>query len=245
MSAWFGVQRAVHKSKPALDDDAAARLARWQALPEVALQTPLAESRFAVVDIETSGLDIKRDHVLAVAALVVVRGTIKLDQSFYAVLKQPRPSPAENILIHRIGGEEQVAGVEAIDGLLGFLEFVGKTPLVAFHAPFDAIMLARACRQTLGITITQPWLDLAWLAPALMLDGDAKGRTQWGLDAWLDRIGVHISRRHHALADAMGTAQLLMALLARAAHARLDSPQALMKHADGQRWLHQRGLPTH
>ena len=52
----------------------------------------------------------------------------------------------------------RLAADERRAGLLAFLNFVGKDPLVAFHADFDRVMIDRALAMTLGVDLEQPWL---------------------------------------------------------------------------------------
>lgn len=234
MSAWF---RAPAAPSAPLSTALEEGVSQWRALAQTPSATRLSTARFAVVDIETTGLDTRRDQVLALGAVMVERGAIAISDSFYRVVKQAAPSSSDNILIHRIGGEAQVAGVDAALALTEFLRFVGKTPLVAFHAPFDAAMLSRACESHLRFKFAEPWLDLATLAPALMQDLRVAHGRDAGLDRWLAALGLRVARRHHALSDALATAQLLQAVLARCPRENVHDLAALRKLAGGQRWL--------
>jgi DNA polymerase-3 subunit epsilon len=103
--------------------------------------------------------------------------------------------------------------VEPAEALLAFLEFLGKSPLVAFHVAFDETMIRRALRRHLGLSFRHAWLDLAYAMPALYPQLAYSHRM---LDDWIGRFGIRIEARHHALADALATAQLLQVALARA-----------------------------
>ena len=61
-----------------------------------------------------------------------------------------------------------------------------------------------------------PWLDVAWLAPAL---NPRVGLDRAGLDPWLERFGLRPHARHRALADALVTGELFLVLLAQASAA--------------------------
>ena len=122
-------------------------------------------------------------------------------------------SERDNILIHGIGPQAQAAGRPPEESLMGFLEFIGKHPLAAFHAGFDQAMLDRDLRETLGVRLPNPWLDLALLAPALVPEARLP---QAALDDWLGYFGLRASARHRAADDAFVTAELFLVLLARA-----------------------------
>jgi DNA polymerase III subunit epsilon len=212
----------------------AARLARWRALPEPDLRSPAAEARFVVADVEATGLDVDRDRLIAIGAVTVEAARIDLGRSFYAVLRQSVASSRENILVHGIGGTAQREGEDPADGLLAFLEFAGKAPLVGFHAGFDAALIRRAMRVSLGEPFARPWIDLAQLAPELV-PGEAHARRH--LDAWLERFGIEAFSRHDAAADALATAQLFLVLLAHAAERGVATADAMLWDPAAARWL--------
>lgn len=228
MRAWLGW--LLRGSLTAIQRE---RLAAWSALPEPDPEAPANATRFVVADVEATGLSIHLDRMIAIGAVAVEGSGVDFAHSFYAVLRQPQPSDDENILVHRISGSEQTGGMEPQEALLGFLEFAGKAPLVGYHAPFDDAMMARAMRRFLGLRFRRPWTDLAWLAPAVM--PRVRDRDQ-SLDHWLRHFGIVVGQRHHALADALATAQLLLALLPNAGLQGLESAAALREAAAGLRW---------
>ena len=116
--------------------------------------------------------------------------------------------------------------------MLDLLEFIGASPVLAFHAPFDQRMLARALKQSLGYRLQQHFLDVAELAP--MLNPDTVLR-EAGLDDWVARFDLHIEERHHASADAQVTAELALILLSQARRQQLDSPLQLEQRLRGWR----------
>lgn len=217
----------------ALSAEQRERLAAWRALPEPDLRGAPGDARLVVVDVEATGLDLRNDRLIAIGAIVIERLRIDLGQSFYAVLRQPEESSVENILVHGIGGTAQRGGVLPADGLLDFLAFAGKSPLVAYHAGFDDGMIRRALDAHLGLPFKPAWIDLAQVAPAA-LPGEARGRK--ALDDWLALYGIPVFNRHDAVADALATAQLFLALHAPALQAGMRTVERLRWHPDAGRW---------
>jgi DNA polymerase-3 subunit epsilon len=218
---------------PALDGALAAALAAHRELPRPDRGAALAAQRVVVVDVEASGLDPLRDRLISIGAVAVRDGRVRLDECFETVLRQERPSADENILVHRIGGSAQVGGREPAAGLLDFLDFSGKDPLVAYHADFDRLLIERAARAALRYRPDNAWLDLAVLAPALFSER-AGARP---LDDWLDRFGIEHHARHNALADAVATAHLLLVIAARARRQGIADWGQLLDVQKGWRWL--------
>ncbi|HAF43383.1 MAG TPA: DNA polymerase III subunit epsilon [Gallionellaceae bacterium] len=221
--------------KPRLTAVQAERLAAWLALPEVGMKGRFERSRCVVVDVETTGLNLMTDTLISIGAVAVVDGKIALGDSFYVVMQQRESSRKENILVHGITGTAQREGVEPVEALLAFLEYVGNSPLVAFHVTFDETMIRRAVRQYLGHALKHPWLDLAYVMPALYPPLAFSHRV---LDSWIGLFKIRIETRHHALADALATAQLLQVAQAKARQKKdITDLSGLRDLEREQRWV--------
>lgn len=227
LARWLG-------TVPPLDTQQRQRLDAWKRLPRTAVGAKLAATRQVVVDVETTGLDLAKDRLISIGAVAVVDSNIRLGDSFYAVLQQRSASDRGNILLHGIGTTAQLEGQPPVDALLSFLDFLGKDALVAFHAAFDESMIRRAMRAFLGLDFRHPWLDLAYVMPALNPPLASACRS---LDDWIGRYGIRISERHNAQADALATAQLFQVACKQAALQDVATWQGLHRLEKAQRWL--------
>jgi DNA polymerase-3 subunit epsilon len=217
-----------------LDANAATRLARWRDIKHAALTDSYESGRYVVVDVESTGLDLNKDRLIAIGAVVVEGGKVSLRESFEIVLRQDRVSTKDNILIHGIGGEAQSEGVDPVQGLLDFLEFLGKAPLVAYHVTFDQTMIRRALKEYLGLDFKHPWLDLAYIMPGLLPEYARRYRA---LDDWSGHFNINNYARHSALADALATAQLMLVALPLARAKNSISYKNLQDLEQAQRWV--------
>ncbi|MBL0144084.1 MAG: 3'-5' exonuclease [Betaproteobacteria bacterium] len=222
------------RARPELAAQVAERVERWRRMAEYARGRPPASGRWVVVDVESSGLDAINDSLIAVGALGLVDGQIDLSDSFEVILRQAAPSTVDNIEIHGIGGTEQTQGEDPCEALSAFLEFVGKDPLVAFHAPFDATMLRRAIDRHLGVAFKRPWLDLADIAPLVWPQHASRVS---GLDQWLETFSIPTAFRHRAIADCLVTAQLMLMVLPGAAGIGASTAGQLVSLSGADRWL--------
>ena len=111
--------------------------------------------------------------------------------------------------------------------------FISGAPLVAYHADFDRQFLARAMRNTPGAHQRWEWIDVAWLAPALL----DQLIVQRSLDDWCAAYGISHVARHNAVSDAFATAELLLILLARASGKGIRNVGELRDCADDARRL--------
>ncbi len=197
-------------------------------------------TRWVVLDVESSGLDPQHDRLLAIAALGVqtagARPRLVVADSFEVVLQQPAdngPPDRDNILVHGIGVQAQREGRPPAQALQAFVDFVGRSPLVAFHAGFDRVLIRRALHDVLRLGIGNPWLDLADLAPVLCprVAGAA-------LEDWLAHFDISVAVRHQAMSDTWATAELLQRLWPLAQRQGLGGDfRALARAAAARRWV--------
>lgn len=186
----------------------------------------LNQQRIVVLDVETSGLNTKRDLLLSIGAVAIEHGAINFAQQFECTLQRDGLKLNPSVLIHGLAPSEIAAGVAPADGLLAFMAFLGSSPLLAFHATFDQRMLSRALKQSLGYTLQHSFIDAAELAPMLCPNA---GLGHAGLDDWVKHFGLHVQQRHNASADALVTAELALILLSKARQQQLDSLDALQQ----------------
>ena len=213
---------------------------REQLLPAAAAsELPLHQQRWVVLDLETSGLNTNRDLVLSIGAIVIEDGAIDFGQQFECTLQRDAQPTNDSVLIHGLGPSAIAAGVAPVDGLLACMEFIGASPVLAFHAPFDQRMLSRALNDSLGYKLQHLFIDLADVAPLLYPDA---GIRKGGLDDWVRYCGLHVQERHNASADALVTAELALILFSQArrqGYAQL--PALLSAVARHKRRQHQAG----
>ena len=213
------------RKKPALSLEQQERLLRLP-LSAGLSDTSLRKQRWVVVDLETSGLNLNRDQVLSIGAMVIEDGAIDLGQAFERTLLRVNNPLNPSVLLHGLGPSAIAAGCDPADALLDFMTFVGDSPLLAFHAPFDQHMLGRALKDSLGYRLQHPFMDVAALAPMLCPQVNVR---EAGLDYWINHFNLQVDDLHNASADALATAELALILFSRARAQHIDSPQALQQ----------------
>lgn len=217
------MKRLFAWGKPRTDEVLHARL---QALPAAAelSQQPLSQQQWVVLDVESTGLNLQRDLLLSIGAVAIEGNSIGLADGFTCTLNRDQQHLGDSVLLHGISPSELAAGLTPAEALLAFMEYLGDRPLLAFHAPFDQQMLARALKEEFNYKLRHPFLDLADLAPMLCPQA---GLSKGGLDDWMSFFGLANLQRHNAYADALATAELALILFSRARRQGLDSAYAL------------------
>ena len=230
LQGWLEARR-TRRSLPA---DVRARLeaVRRQFTDRPGLGEPLALARFVALDIETTGPDMHADRIISIGAVAVTARAVRHDDAFEVLLRQDRSSEVGNILVHQIGGQQQLAGDEPVEALVRCLEFIGDSRVIAFRAEFDATVFRREVRRQLGLRAWPRFMDLAALLPALF-----PGTENDTLDDWTRHFGLPPIGRHHAIADAYANAQLLLLALEAAPRYGVETASELRDMERAQRWL--------
>ncbi|MBK5537593.1 3'-5' exonuclease [Pseudomonas sp. TH05] len=199
----------------------------------------LRQQRWVVLDLETSGLNLNRDQVLSIGAVVIEDGAIDFSQQFERTLLRVDHKLSPSVLIHGLGPSAIAAGCDPAQALLDFMEFVGDSPVLAFHAPFDQHMLGRALKDSLGYRLQHSFMDIADLAPLLCPQANIR---EAGLDDWIDWFKLQVGERHHAAADALATAELALILFSRARQQQIHSPLNLQQRLN--QWKRRQQAPS-
>jgi len=195
------------------------------------------ETRWVMLDVETSGLDPSRDRLLAIAAIAVrvdwaaQEMSVDLGDSFEVVLRQQEVSAHENILLHGIGAQSQRDGVEVPLALAAFRAYARNAPLLAFHAAFDQALMQRYMRADAGGALPNPWLDVEHLCA--VTHEQVKARS---LDEWMAHFGIRCAVRHQAAADTLAECELLLRIWPRIAR-QCRCWSDVRKLAGRRRWL--------
>lgn len=193
--------------------------------------------RWLVLDVETTGLDPTRAHLLAIAAVAlrVDWGTRRIalcpGDSLAVTVRPDQVSDKANILVHGIGVGHQRQGMEPAAALKAFLDWAGDGRLVAYHASFDRTLLDRCAARHLGRPLDREWLDIAHLCT--VTHPEVKARA---LDDWLEHFGIECLARHEATADVMAESELLQRIWPRVAR-ECDSWAATRRFASRHTWL--------
>lgn len=173
----------------------------------------MALPNFAVVDLETSGLSIRRHRILQLGVVTVdARGTVLDEWSTLVKLRWPlqRVGPTRVHGITRSALKDAPALDDALDELGRRLS---GSIFTAHNASFDGGFLARAAKRRPDDDPLRRGMAprLCTLRMSRRLDPD---RTQsHRLGDLCERYGVALDRPHDALADATATAAVLPHLL--------------------------------
>jgi DNA polymerase-3 subunit epsilon len=177
---------------------------------EAALDRPLDELRFAVVDLETSGLSPRRHQILQVAVVVVdVDGHVIERWSSYVRPRHGVWSRVGPRHIHGITRRRLIGAPRLTPVLRTMSALLDGTVFTAHNSAFDAAFVAAAAARA-GVEMVLP-PQVCTLQLSRRLDPGRSLSHRLG-DACA-RHGIPVTNPHDALADAQATAALLPHLI--------------------------------
>lgn len=179
-------------------------------------RTPWREVRFAALDLETTGLDPKRDAIVSFGVVPVDGGRVRLDRSDYREVRPEAEAASPAVAIH---------GLRPVD--------LAEAPTFEYVSDHLRSALWRRV-----VVAWSSWVEAAFLSGSLggraaswerhivdvrrlvvLLDAlEGRGRDAGSgasLGQTADRFGVPLERSHHALWDAFITAQLFVVVASR------------------------------
>jgi DNA polymerase-3 subunit epsilon len=178
--------------------------------------TPFAELEFLVVDVETTGLDPRRDHVLEVGWVPVARGEVVLDGVRGTAVRLPAGvDVGESAVLHGLTDDDLAAAPELADVERELRAALQGRVLAAHHARIELGFLGRALRDGPAGAAALFVVDTMTLQRRLIVGGDGEPPPgSLRLDAARRRFGLPRYAAHRAATDAVATAELLLAQVA-------------------------------
>jgi len=197
--------------------------ARFAGAGHAAADTPWRDASWCALDLELTGLNPRQDHIIAVGMVPIERGRVLLGQSVYTLVKSSRRSQPAAVLAHRLRVAD-LAQAPALDEVMDLVitTLTGRVPVFHFAPVEQAFLLPqlRRRRLRLGHAADTETLGRLWL--------ERRDRTPQPGGLSLGRLSRHLGQRaevaHHALGDAVSTAQAFIAL---ATHLDNEAPQTV------------------
>lgn len=173
------------------------------------------EQTYLAVDLETTGLDPKRDRIIEIGAIRVVDGAET--EKFHTMVNPRRDLDARIIELTGISGE-MVDNAPDIGNVIGdFVDFCGDLPLLGHHVIFDYSFLKQAAVNR-KVDFERRGLDTLRLCRRFMPEGERRN-----LASACAFYGVCRESAHRALGDALDAHRLYQALIYR--HGK-EAPEA-------------------
>lgn len=168
---------------------------------------------FVVIDLETTGLDPRHDHIVSYGAVPVRDGRVRTSESVYGLVNVPHDVPGTSVKFHGIRTQDLEGAPPLQDCVATLDELIGDHPVVAHCAWVERSFLRKAFRHYY-LPFTSSIVDTAVLAQRV-LDVELERGQSISLEYATTALGLPVHSPHHALGDAVTTASLFIALASR------------------------------
>ena len=171
------------------------------------------EIEMVAIDLETTGLDPKKDAILSIGLVHIDGWGIKLGTAWHRIVNIETVIPGESAIIHHITNDAAAAGTPLEDLLPEVLQRLAGKPIVVHYSPIEQKFLDAACRKLYGAPFVVPIIDTLEIAQRvferrnhLIQPGDLR------LFNLRPRYNLPQYKAHNALSDALATAELFLAI---------------------------------
>jgi DNA polymerase-3 subunit epsilon len=169
---------------------------------------------YLALDFETTGLDPKVDEVISIGAIPIVDGRVDLTRLTYAEAVHSRPANRSGVAIHGLRPVDLAEGQGRETLRARLVDSLDNRQPIAWAAWVEAAFLA----SLLGGG-ERKWrsriIDVIDLVAELDRADGVEGSADETLVACCARFGIPHARAHHALGDALMTAQLFLVVTRR------------------------------
>ncbi|WP_428603785.1 3'-5' exonuclease [Sedimenticola sp.] len=199
-----GFRRTLSKGALLSDPDMLALHQRLLSInPKQLVTKPLEETRFVVIDTETTGLQAYAGDEICSIALIEMQGLELTGREFNTLVFPGRKIPAESTRIHHLTDEDVKDAPLIEEVMLEIADFIGESVLVGHHIGFDIRFLNKILQRELLCHLKHPWLD------TMLLYLVHTGRVgHYTLEEVADYAKVEVQGRHTARGDAITTAEV-------------------------------------
>jgi len=172
-------------------------------------------ARYCAIDVETTGLDLRRDSIVSIGSVGISDGRIVCSDTYYSLIRPACQVSVASMRIHCLRPADLENAPAARDVGQEIARKLAGRIVIAHAAWIERAFLSRLLRQA-GLRFAAPMIDTAALARALgYAQGGSRGREP-SLEFLARQLALPVYAPHHALGDAVTTAVVFLALAAKA-----------------------------
>lgn len=181
------------------------------------LNKSITETEFIALDFETTGLNPKTDSIVSIGFVPIIKNRIILNQSRHYLISQNTPISEQSVVIHKITNQKIEQGhMNLKQGLEVLLSAVKGKIIIAHNAKIEKYFLEEAMLKTYATTLPFYFVDTMKIEMK-------KATNQYGQKPLSDLRLYQLRKKyklpqykaHHALDDAIATAELFLLQMSR------------------------------
>ena len=202
-----------YQRKRALSAVAPGPLAEYLTTPFPDKASDCREMEIVAIDLETTGLDPRKDDILSIGLVLIDQFQVKLSTAWHSIVRIERDIPGESAVIHQITDDQSAASAPIEDLLPEVLRRMAGRPMLVHYSPIEQNFLSAVCQRLYGAPFVVPIIDTLEIGQRvferrnhLIQPGDLR------LFNLRPRYNLPQYKAHNALSDALATAELFLAM---------------------------------
>ncbi len=179
-------------------------------LPDI--RQPLESVAFLALDFETTGLDPRADRILSMGFALLEKGCIRLGEAYHCIVNAGIPLKGGSVAVHHITDAEAERGCDLRKMMEILLPAMRGRILLVHYAAVERRFLHAAMKSLYGAVLPFYVVDTMELERRRLTRSNPHVKpTDLRLAACRARYRLPPHRPHHALEDAIATAELFLA----------------------------------
>jgi DNA polymerase-3 subunit epsilon len=201
-------KRALSRAAPGIMRD-------YFAVPFVDNRSDWREAEIVALDLETTGLDPKKDSILSFGLVGLKHNSIRLKSAWYEIVQVEDQIPESSVVINNITDDAAAAGKPLETLLPRLLQRLAGRVILVHYKNIEQNFIDTACRRLYGHPFIIPIIDTLPIALRLL---ELRNHTIQPGNLRLFNLrpyfGLPHYKAHNALNDALATAELFLAMAA-------------------------------
>jgi len=174
----------------------------------------IKETEMISLDIETTGLDSKKDRIVSIGLVQISGLGIKLNTCWHKIIKTNKELPEKSVVIHNITDDENAAGMTIEDAIAELLKQLKGKVVLVHNSNIEQGFINEVCQKLYQTDFVMRVIDTQVLAKRSF---DRQGRSYKPTELRLFNLRKTYKlppyKAHNALLDAIATAELFLAML--------------------------------
>jgi len=169
-------------------------------------------SELVSIDLETTGLNPKKDEILSIGAVKIREHEILLNESLELFVKPTKKIDKKSIEIHHIRPCDLENAIDTKKAIKKLLDFIGGRKLIGYYIKFDYEMISKYTKKMIGCKLPNDTIELSSMYYKRKKRSSAYEFVDLKFDTILKELDLPRLYKHDALNDAVMSAMIYLKL---------------------------------
>jgi DNA polymerase III subunit epsilon len=170
------------------------------------------QDEYVCLDCETTGLDVQKDDIISIGAVIIKGNTIIASKKFVKLIKPKTKLQEDAIKVHHIREMDLEEAEDIEDAIEEFLQFLGNRKIVGYYLEFDLAMINKYLKPKLGIILPNKTYEVSAIYHDYKIEKIPQSHIDLRFDTIIKDLKIPMMGKHDAYNDAVMTAMMFIKL---------------------------------